>query len=136
MAIAVQHLMFDATDYGQAKMLAEFWSAAMGTAITVANGTVQVSVPIAGQMHAVYSDGFAAETPVTSRMHVVFTPSDGPLSEEVDRLFALGATLVDDRRRRGFHGAGWVILADPAGNEFRVQSNDDEVAEVEGKRAK
>ncbi len=38
---------------------------------------------------------------------------------EVDRLIDLGATLVDDRRR--LTPGGWVVLADPEGNEFCVE---------------
>ncbi|CAM2853529.1 Glyoxalase-like domain-containing protein [Saccharomonospora xinjiangensis] len=34
------------------------------------------------------------------------------------RLLGIGATLVDDRRERD--GTGWVVLADPEGNEFCV----------------
>ncbi len=38
---------------------------------------------------------------------------------EVDRLLALGATIVDDRRE--LEPGGWVVLADPEGNEFCVE---------------
>jgi predicted enzyme related to lactoylglutathione lyase len=37
---------------------------------------------------------------------------------EVDRLVAMGATLVADHRD---HDPGWVVLADPEGNEFCVE---------------
>lgn len=136
MTIAAHHVLFDSENHDQAKMLAEFWSAALGTQISVANGTVQVSMPTVGQLHAVCSDGFSTEVPVSGRVHIVFTSLESKLSDEVNRLFALGATLVDDRRREGFHGAGWVILADPAGNEFRVASNANEVAAVEEQTSK
>ena len=33
-------------------------------------------------------------------------------------MLALGAALVDDRRRPD--GTGWAVLADPEGNEFCV----------------
>jgi hypothetical protein len=38
--------------------------------------------------------------------------------KEVERLVALGATLVADHRD---HDPGWVVLADPEGNEFCVE---------------
>ena len=38
--------------------------------------------------------------------------------EEVVRILALGATLVDDRREGP--DKGWAVLADPEGNEFCV----------------
>ena len=43
---------------------------------------------------------------------------------EVERLLGLGATLVDDQRRPD--GTGWVVLADPEGNEFCVERSDAE----------
>jgi len=39
--------------------------------------------------------------------------------QEVDRLRALGATIVDDWREQD--PGGWVVLADPEGNEFCVE---------------
>jgi Glyoxalase-like domain len=39
--------------------------------------------------------------------------------EEVGRLTQLGASFVSDHRRPG--GSGWVVLADPEGNEFCVE---------------
>jgi len=46
-------------------------------------------------------------------------PGSGDGSSEVACLLSLGATLVDDQRRPD--GTGWVVLADPEGNEFCVE---------------
>ncbi|GAA1920967.1 VOC family protein [Nocardioides lentus] len=54
---------------------------------------------------------------VKNRLHLDLEPVDGGREEEVDRLLALGATLLDDRRRPD---GGWAVLADPEGNEFCV----------------
>ncbi|RYJ30370.1 hypothetical protein CU044_1105 [Streptomyces sp. L-9-10] len=54
-----------------------------------------------------------------NRVHLDLQPQDRTRDEEVDRLLALGATLVDDHRRPD--GTGWVTLADPEGNEFCVE---------------
>ncbi|MEV0716080.1 VOC family protein [Asanoa sp. NPDC050611] len=54
-----------------------------------------------------------------NRLHLDLQPSDHSRDEEVDRLLALGATLVGDHRRPD--GTGWVTLADPEGNEFCVE---------------
>ncbi|TDC43287.1 VOC family protein [Micromonospora sp. KC213] len=54
---------------------------------------------------------------VKNRVHVCLTP-ETRRDEEIDRLTALGATLVDDHRNPD--GTGWVVLADPEGNEFCV----------------
>jgi len=50
-----------------------------------------------------------------NRLHLCLRPQ-GSQSEELDRLLRLGATVVDDRR--GLEHGGWVVLADPEGNEF------------------
>ena len=55
---------------------------------------------------------------VRNRVHLDLQP-DLPRDEEVQRLLGLGATLVDDRRRPD--GTGWVVLADPEGNELCVE---------------
>ncbi|WP_330460535.1 VOC family protein [Streptomyces sp. NBC_00820] len=56
---------------------------------------------------------------VKNRVHLDVQPQDRRRDEEVDRLLALGATQVDDRRNPD--GTGWVVLADPEGNEFCVE---------------
>jgi hypothetical protein len=59
---------------------------------------------------------------VKNRVHLDLTP-DNPAPQardaEVERIIALGATLVDDHRRPD--GKGWVVLADPEGNEFCIE---------------
>ena len=54
-----------------------------------------------------------------NRLHLDLQPQDRPRDAEVERLLALGATLVADRRRPD--GTGWVTLADIEGNEFCVE---------------
>ena len=46
-------------------------------------------------------------------------PSDGTRDEEVERLLGIGATLVADHRRSD--RMGWVVLADPEGNELCIE---------------
>ena len=53
-----------------------------------------------------------------NRVHVDLAPTDRTRDEETDRLLGLGAALVADRRRPD--GRGWVVLADPEGNEFCI----------------
>ncbi len=57
---------------------------------------------------------------VKNRIHFDIRPRSGTRDAEVERLLALGATVVADHR--GIHGpgTGWVTLADPEGNEFCV----------------
>ena len=55
-----------------------------------------------------------------NRLHLDLVPRARTRDEEVARLRDAGATLVDDRR--GENGRGWVVLADPEGNEFCVEA--------------
>lgn len=54
---------------------------------------------------------------VKNRMHMCLRPKDRTRDEEVERLLALGATMVNDLRTPD---SGWAVLADPEGNEFCV----------------
>jgi predicted enzyme related to lactoylglutathione lyase len=56
---------------------------------------------------------------VKNRVHLDLLPPTDDQEAEVDRLVALGATVVDDRR--SLTPGGWVVLADPEGNEFCVE---------------
>jgi predicted enzyme related to lactoylglutathione lyase len=56
-----------------------------------------------------------------NRLHVDMVPGDRSQAAELDRLIGLGASVVDDRR--GLEGGGWVVLADPEGNEFCLEGN-------------
>lgn len=60
------------------------------------------------------------EKAVKNRLHLDLRPADRTQAEEVDRLAGLGATVVADRRGLYGPGTGWVVLADPEGNEFCV----------------
>jgi hypothetical protein len=62
---------------------------------------------------------------VKNRIHFDLRPVEGSRDDELDRLVKLGATTVDDRRNP--NGSGWVVLADPEGNEFCILRSDAEV---------
>ncbi len=55
-----------------------------------------------------------------NRIHFDLRPAEGTRDEELERLLALGATPVADRRGIYGPGTGWVILADPEGSEFCI----------------
>jgi len=56
---------------------------------------------------------------VKNRVHLDLMPVGRTRDEEVVRLQGIGATVLDDRRRPD--GTGWVVMADPEGNEFCVE---------------
>ena len=61
---------------------------------------------------------------VRNRVHLDLRPTDRPRDEEVERVTGLGATVVQDCRTDD--GRGWVVMADPEGNEFCILRSDDE----------
>jgi len=61
-----------------------------------------------------------------NRIHFDLRPHDGSRDEELARLLELGAAQVADLRQPD--GTGWVVLADPEGNEFCILRSDAEVA--------
>lgn len=55
---------------------------------------------------------------VKNRAHLDLEPTDATRDDEIERVVALGATPLDDLRRED--GSGWLVLADPEGNEFCI----------------
>ena len=66
------------------------------------------------------------EKSVKNRLHFDLRPRTGTRDEEVVRVRALGATEVADHRGKYGPGTGWVVLADPEGNEFCILRSEDE----------
>ena len=62
---------------------------------------------------------------IKNRVHLDLRPTDRSRAAEVRRIVAIGATSVADRRRPD--GSGWIVLADPEGNEFCVLSGPGDV---------
>ena len=56
---------------------------------------------------------------IKNRVHLDLEPDDRTRDQEVERLLGIGATLVADHRRPD--GRGWVVLADPEGNELCIE---------------
>jgi Glyoxalase-like domain len=65
---------------------------------------------------------------IKNRVHLDITPADRTQDDEINRLVAVGARIVSDGRPE----FGWVLLADPEGNEFDVEIS---VAELDAARA-
>lgn len=63
-----------------------------------------------------------------NRVHLDLAP-DTTRDVEVERLLAIGARLVSDHRAAD-GVAGFVVLADPEGNEFCIERNEAERAAV------
>jgi predicted enzyme related to lactoylglutathione lyase len=59
---------------------------------------------------------------IKNRVHLDLLPQDGSQEQEVSRLESLGARILADRRDA--NPGGWVMMADPEGNEFCVEPGD------------
>ncbi|SDE31655.1 VOC family protein [Auraticoccus monumenti] len=60
------------------------------------------------------------EKSVKNRIHLDLRPRTGTRDEELERLLGLGARVLQDHRGLHGPGTGWVVLADPEGNEFCI----------------
>ncbi|MBD0691342.1 VOC family protein [Streptomyces sp. CBMA123] len=116
MASLVRHVTIDCAD---PHALAGFWAQVLdGTVAEDDNpGDEEVAVNSAG------ADLLFIRVPegksVKNRIHLDLQPQDRSRDEEVERLLALGATVLSDQRRPD--GTGWVTMADPEGNELCVE---------------
>ncbi|MFJ4854678.1 VOC family protein [Streptomyces sp. NPDC088730] len=115
MVSVVQNVAIDCSD---AYELACFWSEVTGSPLHPQDGPgdreIQVMLPEGPLLH--FNQVPEPKT-AKNRIHLCLRPTTSR-EEETERLLALGATLVTDRREPG--GAGWAVLADPEGNEFCV----------------
>ncbi|WP_031078212.1 VOC family protein [Streptomyces sp. NRRL WC-3742] len=116
MASLVRHVTIDSAD---PFALAGFWAKAL-------DGTLETDDEEDEPMAVVESAGASllfirVPDPKTAknRVHLDIQPQDRTRDEEVERLVALGATVLADHRRPD--GRGWVTLADPEGGEFCVE---------------
>ena len=113
--------------------LSEWWKALLGYVDVEGDpnepGHEECMILDPGTGHAIlFIEVPDAELPA-KRIHFDLRPREGSRDEEVDRVRALGATEVDDRRGSYGPGTGWVVFADPEGNQFCVLRSQ---AEVEG----
>ena len=63
-----------------------------------------------------------------NRLHFDLRPREGTRDVELARLLEHGATEVLDTRGKWGPGSGWMVLADPEGNEFCILRSEQEVA--------
>ena len=109
--------------------LASFWGAALRRPVEGGPEGPWVSLPEGNQPSMIFFRKVADAKQAKNRLHLDLNPVDGTLAAEVQRLTGLGATVLA-RHGRGSTGLGWIVLADPEGNEFCVESSDAEVAAV------
>ncbi|WP_020518839.1 VOC family protein [Catelliglobosispora koreensis] len=127
MRFAVRNIAFDCTD---PYALATFWSQLLGVPMSQDD---QPGDPVATISPPGTPTLYFAAVPepktVKNRVHVCLTPEIAR-DTEVERLLGLGATIVTDQRQPD--GTGWVVFADPEGNEFCVLRSEAERAATGG----
>ncbi|KAB1150047.1 VOC family protein [Streptomyces luteolifulvus] len=114
MTSAIRHVTIDCAD---AYALGSFWSQALGRPLHEEDqpGDPEALIEAAGLLFVTVPEAKTTK----NRLHLDLQPQDRTRDEEVERLLALGARLIDDRRNPD--GTGWAVLADPEGNEFCVE---------------
>ncbi|GAA2479861.1 VOC family protein [Streptomyces thermolineatus] len=115
MASTVTNIAIDCAD---AYRLAQFWAGVTGHPLDPEDGpgSEETEIMLPGGP-ALYFNQVPEPKSVKNRLHLCLRP-DTSRDAEVQRLMELGATLVADLRKPD--GWGWVVLADPEGNEFCV----------------
>ena len=125
MTARIRQLTVDAHDaYAQSK----FWERVLG----FVEDADDPNLP--GHEECVISDPNGSQTilfievpeskTIKNRLHLDLDPVSGTRDAELTRLLGIGATEVDDLRNPD--GSGWVVLADPEGNEFCILRNSQE----------
>ncbi len=123
MTSRIRHITFDSHNaYAQA----QFWAELTGGRLSDedAPGDPEALVEYEGGTPVLFVTVPEGKT-IKNRVHLDVQPQDRTRDEEVERLIALGATLVNDMRRPD--GRGWQTLADPEGNEFCVERSQKEI---------
>ena len=116
---AILNVTFDCHD---PKVVAAFWSAVTGYPVeevaSPGNPYWVASPPDQSWPRLVFV-AVPERKDRKNRVHLDVVPVAKDQSNELERLLALGATVVDDRR--GLDPGGWVVLADREGNEFCLE---------------
>jgi glyoxalase superfamily protein len=117
MTCVVRTITFDVAPPYEPYELAQFWGLVVGRGMDPDDAAGDDEVILTGEPNLLFVRVPEAKT-LKNRVHLDLQP-DTTRDREVDRLTGLGAKLIDDQRRPD--GTGWVVLADPAGNEFCVE---------------
>jgi predicted enzyme related to lactoylglutathione lyase len=114
----ILNITFDCADAGAQ---AAFWAAVTGWAAEQRDGTpghVEYRVgPPDGSSPSLYFTTVPERKAAKNRVHLDLLPPDGEPRDELARLVRLGAVIAADQPP----GAGWIVLADPEGNEFCLE---------------
>jgi predicted enzyme related to lactoylglutathione lyase len=128
---AILNITFDCAD---PRALARFWGEVTGWPVIEEPqpGSEESAVGNPGEGRPrLYFVRVPEDKTIKNRVHLDVMPADRTQDEEIARLTRLGATVVSDRRPE----FGWVLLADPEGNEFCVEISAAELESTQGATA-
>jgi predicted enzyme related to lactoylglutathione lyase len=123
---SIRWISYDCAD---PEPLARFYAAVTGWPLDPDNEPDESAVlpPAPGQPGLLFTRVPEGKV-VKNRLHLDLQPTDRTRDEEVDRVIGLGATVLADRR--GANRTGWIVLADPEGNEFCMNTSPAERGEA------
>jgi predicted enzyme related to lactoylglutathione lyase len=117
MYVTIRNITFDCAD---ARSQAMFWAAATGWEAHEQDATpghVEYSVDPPEGFPRLYFTTVPEPKAVKNRVHLDVQPPGHDQQAELARLTGLGATVIGGQPP----GAGWIIMADPEGNEFCLE---------------
>lgn len=119
MLSAILNVTFDCHN---PQVVSTFWGAVTGYSteeVTTPGNDYWVANPPDGKLPRLVFVSVPENKVVKNRVHLDLMPVERDQQAELTRLLGLGATVVDDRRT--LRPGGWVVLADPEGNEFCLE---------------
>lgn len=118
MYASIHNITFDCTD---ARAQALFWASVTGWTAAERDATpghVEYAVlPPGDGAPRLYFTTVPERRTAKNRVHLDLMPPGDDPKAELARLLGLGATVADSQPA----GVGWLILADPEGNEFCLE---------------
>ena len=111
----MHHVTFDCLD---PYALGRFWAEVVGGRVQDDDHPGDPSVLVTYGGTPLLFEQVPDAKSVKNRVHLDLQPQL-PRDQEVERLRGLGATVLHDRTRPD--GSGWVVMADPEGNELCVE---------------
>ena len=131
MTAYVSHTTVDCAD---AYRLSEWWKRVLGYADIEGDpnlpGHEECMIRSAETGHQLLFIEVPDAKQVKNRVHFDLRPIERTRDEEVSHLLSIGASQVADQREVRGDGTGWVVLADPEGNEFCILRSDAERGDV------
>lgn len=127
MVSRIGHITVDCRD---AYALSEWWKQVIGYRDLPDDpneaGHVECMIEDPASGHRVLFLEVPDDKATKNRLHFDLIPTDRTRDDEIERVLALGATEVADLRQSD--GTGWMVLADPEGNELCILRSDAERA--------